>query len=66
VEDGRYRMTVEMPEKLRPVEYYLKIQGRFRHLTKEDIKVFQEKVIQEYNKLLEKVHSLRSWSELKG
>jgi pyruvate ferredoxin oxidoreductase beta subunit len=65
VEDGRYRITVEMPEKLRPVEDYLKIQGRFRHLTEEDIKMFQEKVIQEYNKLLEKVHSLRSWSELK-
>jgi len=66
VEDGRYRITVEMPEKLRPVEDYLKIQGRFRHLIEEDIKIFQERVIQEYNKLLEKIRSLHSWSELKG
>ncbi|UCE34493.1 MAG: pyruvate synthase subunit beta [Deltaproteobacteria bacterium] len=65
VEDGKYRITVEMPEKLRPVEDYIKIQGRFRHLAEDEIKAFQERVIQELNKLLEKVNCLRSWSDLK-
>ncbi|MBW2334466.1 MAG: pyruvate synthase subunit beta [Deltaproteobacteria bacterium] len=65
VENGKYRITVEMPEKLRPVEDYLKIQGRFRHLSADEIKMIQEKVAQEYNKLLDKVNNLHSWSDLK-
>jgi pyruvate ferredoxin oxidoreductase beta subunit len=65
VEDGKYRITVEMPEKLRPAEDYLKIQGRFRHLSADEITVIQEKVAQEYNKLLDKVNNLHSWSDLK-
>jgi len=65
VENGKYRITVEMPEKLRPVEDYIKIQGRFRHLSADEIEMIQEKVIQEYNKLLDKVNNLHSWSDLK-
>jgi len=65
VEDGKYRITIKMPEKLRPVEDYLKIQGRFRHLSADAIKVIQEKVAQEYNKLLDKVNNLHSWLDLK-
>jgi len=65
VVDGKYRITVEMPEKLRPVEDYVKIQGRFHHLAEDEIKAFQERVIQEFNKLLEKVNCLHSWSDLK-
>ena len=64
VEDGKYRMTIK-PERLRPVEDYLKIQGRFRHLTPDTIKVIQETVYQEYNKLQDKVNNLHAWSELK-
>jgi pyruvate ferredoxin oxidoreductase beta subunit len=65
VEDGKYRITVEIPKKLRPVEDYIKIQGRFRHLTEAEIKTFQERVIQELNKLLDKVNCLHSWSDLR-
>ncbi|HUT70604.1 MAG TPA: pyruvate synthase subunit PorB [Desulfatiglandales bacterium] len=65
VEDGKYRITVEIPKKLRPVEDYIKIQGRFRHLAEDEIKTFQERVTQEVNKLLDKVNCLHSWSDLK-
>ncbi len=50
VEDGKYKMTYRLDE-LRPVEEYLKPQGRFRHLTPELMEIIQKRVIQEYNKL---------------
>jgi pyruvate ferredoxin oxidoreductase beta subunit len=53
VENGIYRMTVETP-KLRPVTDYVKVQGRFRHLSEDNIKRIQERVNLEYQKLLEK------------
>jgi len=64
IEEGKYRMTIK-PEKLRPVEDYLKIQGRFRHLTPDVLKMIQERVYQEYNKLQDKVDNLHAWSDLK-
>jgi len=54
VEEGEYHLSVEVP-KLRPVEDYFKIQGRFRHLTPDLIGKIQERVTKEYNKLLAKV-----------
>jgi pyruvate ferredoxin oxidoreductase beta subunit len=63
VEDGKYRMTIETRE-LRPVEEYLKLQGRFRHLSENEKKVIQERVNQEYKKLMNKVECLPSWSAL--
>lgn len=63
VEDGKYRMTIETRE-LRPVEEYLKLQGRFRHLSEDEKKVIQERVNQEYKKLMNKVECLPSWSDL--
>jgi pyruvate ferredoxin oxidoreductase beta subunit len=54
VENGKYRLT-EMPEELRPVEDYLKVQGRFRHLTPDQIKTIQDRVNLEYRKLMNKV-----------
>ncbi|MCJ7604460.1 MAG: pyruvate synthase subunit PorB [Dehalococcoidales bacterium] len=54
VVNGRYKITVQ-PEKLRPVKDYLKIQGRFRHLSDDIIAEIQERTELEYNKLLEKV-----------
>jgi len=65
IEEGKYRMTVK-PDKLRSVEDYLKPQGRFRHLTPDSIQKIQDRVIMEYNKLLDKVENLHSWDELKG
>lgn len=55
VENEKYRITVEMPEKLRPVGDYLKLQGRFRHLTLDQITIIQDRVNLEYQKLLKKV-----------
>ncbi|MBW2599506.1 MAG: pyruvate synthase subunit beta [Deltaproteobacteria bacterium] len=65
IEEGKYRMTIK-PDKLKPVEDYLKIQGRFRHLTPDYIQRIQDRVTMEYNKLLDKVENLHSWDELKG
>jgi pyruvate ferredoxin oxidoreductase beta subunit len=53
VENGKYRITVEVPEP-RPVEEYLKPQGRFRHLTPELIAKIQERVTQDRDQLISK------------
>jgi len=53
VEDGQYRLSLDFP-KLRPVTDYMKLQGRFRHLSPEDIDKIQTRVIEEYEKLREK------------
>jgi pyruvate ferredoxin oxidoreductase beta subunit len=50
VENGKYKLTLDTGE-LRPVEEYLKPQGRFRHLTPELIAHIQERVTRDYNKL---------------
>ncbi len=50
IENGQYKLSIEYP-KLRPVEDYLMAQGRFRHLTKENIADIQDRVNQEYAKL---------------
>ena len=47
---GNYRFTMEM-EELRPVEEYLKPQGRFRHLTPDLIDTIQKRVTEDYDKL---------------
>jgi pyruvate ferredoxin oxidoreductase beta subunit len=63
VENGRYRFTYR-PEPLRPVEQYIKKQGRFRHLTPETIESVQKRVNLEYKKLVDRVDGLHSWDEL--
>ena len=55
VENGVYKMSVELP-KLRPVADYLKIQGRFRHLSDDVIAKIQKRVEQEYQIILEKAN----------
>ena len=54
VEHGRYQLTVDLTE-LRPIEEYLKIQGRFRHLTPEMIEVIQGRIRKDYEQLKKKV-----------
>jgi pyruvate ferredoxin oxidoreductase beta subunit len=54
VENSRYRLSIDRP-KLKPVEEYLKLQGRFRHLPDEEIKRIQQRVNEEYAKLQKKV-----------
>jgi len=52
VENGQYKLSLTLT-KLEPVESYLKLQGRFRHLTEDTIKIIQERVSREYAKLVE-------------
>ena len=54
IENGHYKLNLEMP-KLKPVKEYLKLQGRFRHLSDDSIKIIQDRVQQEYSNLMEKV-----------
>jgi pyruvate ferredoxin oxidoreductase beta subunit len=56
VEQGRYTLNFDFPQ-LRPIEDYFKLQGRFRHLSKETVSHIQERVIAEYAKLKKKVAS---------
>jgi len=53
IENGEYRMSLE-PPKLRPVEDYLRLQGRFRHLSEDTVKEIQERVVKEYERIKEK------------
>ncbi len=53
VENGKYKMSL-VPEKLKPVADYLKLQRRFRHLKPDAIEAIQARVTEEYQKLLEK------------
>jgi len=54
MENGKYKLSIDLPQ-LRPVQDYLKLQGRFRHLSEETIKEIQYRVNKEYAKLMEKV-----------
>ena len=53
VVNGRYHLTVEMP-KLRPVQDYLKPQGRFRHLREKERAFIQKYTLAQYELLLQK------------
>jgi pyruvate ferredoxin oxidoreductase beta subunit len=53
IESGSYKLTID-PSELRPVQDYLKLQGRFRHLSEETIQEIQDRVNKEYVKLKEK------------
>lgn len=53
VENGKYKLSIDLPQ-LRPVRDYMKLQGRFRHLSEETINEIQKRVSQEYAKLKEK------------
>ncbi len=51
VENGVKRLTVKVKERI-PVKEYIRAQGRFRHLTDEDIEEIQRRVDEEYERLL--------------
>lgn len=53
VEKGRYRLSIDLP-KLKPIKEYLRLQGRFRHLTDEMIEEIQERIQREYEILRER------------
>ena len=54
IEEGKYKLNVDPPQ-LRPVEDYLKLQGRFRHLSSETVASIQDRVTADYAKLKEKL-----------
>ena len=51
VVEGRYRLSVKLPQ-LRPVDEYLSVQGRFRHLSTEEVSRIQERVEDRWRKLV--------------
>ncbi|MCJ7426178.1 MAG: pyruvate synthase subunit PorB [Dehalococcoidales bacterium] len=53
VENGKYKLNFDFPE-LRPVVDYLKLQGRFRHLSEDLIAKIQQRVTADYAALKEK------------
>lgn len=54
IEYGRYRLNAD-PPKLKPIEEYLKTQGRYRHLTAAQIETIQEMVNEDYAVLKKRV-----------
>ena len=53
IENGKYKMSVNTPKR-KPVQDYLKLQRRFRHLSEAEIRVIQDRVDKEYAKLVER------------
>ena len=54
IENGKYKMSVNVPRR-KPVKEYLESQGRFRHLSEDEIAKIQIRVDEEYAKLQDKV-----------
>ncbi len=50
IEDGKLRITYK-PKELKPVKDYLALQGRFKHLSAEDIRKIEETVKKEWERL---------------
>ena len=48
-------MSLDLPE-LKPVNDYLKLQGRFRHLSEDAINMIQQRLKDDYAKLKEKAN----------
>jgi len=53
IENGIYKLSFD-PGELRPIQDYMKPQGRFRHLSEDTLNEIQEKVKENYAKLKEK------------
>jgi pyruvate ferredoxin oxidoreductase beta subunit len=56
IENGKYKLNVNTPRR-KPVQDYLKLQGRFRHLSENEIKLIQDRVDKEYDSLVEKAET---------
>jgi len=55
VENGKYKLSLDFP-KLRPVTDYMKLQGRFRHLSDDIIATIQDRVNREHAQLRDKAN----------
>jgi len=51
--DGKYKLSLDFP-KLRPVEEYFNLQGRFRHLSESHLLQIQDRVNEDYARLKER------------
>ncbi len=50
--EGKYKINMPNPKKEpKPIEEFLKLQGRFKYMTREDIQILQEWVLREWEKL---------------
>lgn len=56
IENGKYKLNVN-PAKLRPLEEYTKLQGRFRHLSPETLKTIQERIEKDFAELKAKAEA---------
>jgi pyruvate/2-oxoacid:ferredoxin oxidoreductase beta subunit len=52
----KYTLNIKLKEK-KPISDYLKIQGRFRHLTEKEMALMQEEVDRKWERLLRMVNS---------
>ena len=53
-ENGEVYGQTVVPEEIKPLEEYIRLQGRFRHLTEENVKELQEMVDKRFENLKEK------------
>ena len=53
IERGQYRLNIDF-QKLKPIKEYIKLQGRFRHLTDDMIGEIEKRVHKEYETLKER------------
>jgi pyruvate ferredoxin oxidoreductase beta subunit len=53
VENGKYKLNINLSQR-KPVQDYLKLQRRFRHLSEGEIKSIQDRVDREYAELLKR------------
>ncbi|MCD6559880.1 MAG: 3-methyl-2-oxobutanoate dehydrogenase subunit beta [Palaeococcus sp.] len=59
-EDGKYKINMPSTKKEpKPLEEYLKLQGRFKYMTKEDIAALQEWVLREWEELKKKAEMFK-------
>ena len=58
VEDGNYRMTVQSPAPPRPIEDYLKVQGRYLHLLEPDSAATLDKLKGDVSRNYERIERL--------
>jgi pyruvate ferredoxin oxidoreductase beta subunit len=53
IENGKYHLSIDFP-KLRPLKDYIKLQGRFRHLSDARVEEIEKRIHREYEALREK------------
>lgn len=56
-ENGKITIN-NKPKELKPISEYLKVQGRFKHLTVDDLNIIQEHHINNYNNIINRLKNL--------